>query len=148
MDLQFASKLQTALSLLGVTGDFEPSNSQDKANKVLHEYYVAEMGRSMFDKRRKKALEDIKKLDTQGIVATEIENVKKLNMGSSVQLLDTQDFTCIVALKAPSTTLDESLLRVELVKAGLNADKIETAINNARKKNKPAETYNVSLKRT
>lgn len=144
MDRLFNSRLQTKLQKIGVTGDFKPPETQDPANKVLHEYFIAETARSLFDKRRKVALDALKNLDDKKIIAKALQQAIDHGVVGVTSLFDAPDYTCTLHLKSPTERFDKTVARNELVKLGVDIAKIDKAFSVATSKNKPAETYVVT----
>ena len=145
MDLQFASKLQTAMQNLGRTNGFAPPKSQDSADPALHELFVAETGRSLFDKRKKAALDAVKAHVKPDTIEAHLKAADKGTTGTYV-LVDTENYTCTLTIKSPSERLDKSKLIVELVKLGVDETTARKAVANATEKTKASETYAVSVK--
>lgn len=147
MDLQFSSKLQTHLQKLGRENGFAPPKSQDPADAILHEYFVAETARSLFDKRRKIALEALKRLDTKGVIAKGLADAEKGTTGTHA-LQDTENYTSQVSFKTPSVSVDITAMQNELKRLGVADDIIMKALLRAKKTAKPAESYSVAVKTT
>ena len=146
MDPMFNSRLQTMLEKLGRQGEYAPPRSQDPADKHLHEYFVAETGRSLFDKRRKKALEQLKLLDVGGDIASALKVAAKGAPGV-YDLFDTENYRCTLQTKMPVTKVDMTMFANELVKAGVDPAIISAAQERATTQNTPAEVYTVVVKR-
>jgi len=147
MDIQFNSKLQTAIQKLGRQGEFQPPKSQDPIDAVLHEYFVSETARSAFDKRKKDALTKLKSFDNTGRIARAVDDARKGSSGS-VALFDTEHYSSSLTTKSPSNSLDSTVLKNELSKLGVDTDVINKAFAKALSPNKPAETYTVVVKHT
>lgn len=145
MDFQFASKLQTHMQTLGHKNGFAPPASQDPADALMHEYYVAETGRSLFDKRRKIALDTLKDHIPSSRISEMLTNAEKGITGANI-LLDSEHYSLTLATKSPTETLDKIALRNELVRLGVDETTVAAAFKVATKRNKPAETYTVVIK--
>lgn len=146
MDKTFNSRLQTFMQTFGRDGAFGPEKSQDRADSVIHEYFVAETARSIFDKRKKMALEQMKELDTLHEIEKAVADAAKHRIGSSVTLFETQNFQVALTVKAPAEKFDKKVMINALVKAGVDDDIISKAVEAATTTNKPAETYQVVLR--
>lgn len=147
MDMQFSSKLQTHLQKLGRENGFAPPKSQDPADAILHEYFVSETARSLFDKRRKIALDKLKGLDNKGVITKGLEAAVKGLTGTHA-LQDTENYTSQVTFKSPVKSIDITALTNELTVLGVSADIISKALKKAEKIAKPAESYSVAVKTT
>lgn len=147
MDLMFSSKLQTALQKFGRENGFAPPKSQDPADAVLHEYYVAETGRSLFDKRRKVALENLQALDRTGVVEKALKDAAK-GITGNFELVSTENYGAVLTTKTPTKKFDQQAAKNALIKAGVSSEIVEAAFKSATSQNKAAETYTVSVKTT
>ena len=145
MDKQFPTKLITALMDIGTKNGLAPPKSQDPIDALIHEYYVAEQGRSLFEKRKKKALETLKAHDTQDVIKKTVASTAKFEAGQTALLYDGEHYQFNLSTKAPASSLDKAALSNELVKAGVPLLVIERAIAAATTKNKPAESYSVII---
>ena len=145
MDFQFSSKLQTALHDFGRKNGFAPPKSQDPSDAILHEYYVSETARSIFDKRRKAALEKLKALDDKGLITRAVKEAADGKTGT-INLIDAENYNATLTTKSPVKSIDVSALTNALVKYGVDQVTINKALNEATKQAKPAESYTVSVK--
>lgn len=150
MDRLFNSKLQTKLQKIGVVGDFAPPKAQDPAIGILHEYFVAETARSLFDKRRKIALEALKSFDDMTVqrIDKAVKAAVKDGVVGLTSLFDTSEYNCQLQLKRPTEGLDKTVLKNELVKLGVKQATIDAAFAAATTTNAPAQTYIVTPKVT
>ena len=144
MDIQFSSKLQTHMQNLGRSGAFSPPITQDPADRILHEYFVAETGRSLFDKRRKVALDLLKTLDAHSAITKAVEDAKKGQTGT-ISLVTSANYAASVTTKSPVKSVDVTALANELIRLGVDEVTIKKALEAATKTAKPAETYTVAV---
>lgn len=147
MDMQFSSKLQTELQNIGRAGKFAPPASQDTADIHLHEYFVAETGRSLFDKRKKAALDQLKGIIGATRIDKFVDDARK-GVTGSYDLVDTENYSASLAVKSPVKSVDIGALTNELVRLGVDQVTLSKALKAATKEAKPAETYTVSVKVT
>lgn len=147
MDKLFPSKLQTSLNNIGKTNGLAPPKSQDPADAILHEFYVSDRGKSVFTKRREIALEQLKELDTKGVAAKAVADALK-GMTGTVELLESENYNATLATKSPQEKFDKKVAKMELVKAGVDPNIIDTCFRIATSTAKPAESYSVAVKTT
>lgn len=145
MDSMTASKLQKNLTELGHKNGFAPPKSQDPADALLHELFVANVGRSIFDKRYKKALEHVQHHDDQRKVEQTVEEVAKSHIAKSVTVLQSEHYTLNLAVRGPATRFDKIAARNALAKAGVKEDVIDKAFAAAETHNSPAKVFTVTL---
>lgn len=147
MNIDFPTKLQRAMMEIGTKNGLSAPKSQDPIDVVIHEFYVAETGRSLFDKRKKAALDKLKSFDTTGKIDKYVKDAEKGLTGTH-SLYDGEHYTVTHMTKTPSETLDKVALRNELIKLGVDQVTIEKAFKSATKTNKPAETFSAMPKTT
>lgn len=145
MDIQFSSQLQKQLQDFGRNGKFAPPTSQDTADAILHEYFVAETGRSLFDKRKGYAKDKLKEVVGSAKIDKIVEDARKGTTGS-FELIETENYSLSLAVKAPVKSIDLPQLTTELIRLGVDQTTIQKAMKAAEKFAKPAETYTVSVK--
>ncbi len=147
MDKLFPSKLQTTLNNIGRSNGLAPPKSQDPADAILHEFYIADIGKSVFTKRREAALDLLKELDTKGVAAAALRQAEA-GMTGSVNLVESENYNSTLTTKQPAERFDKTIAKNELIKLGVDTALINAAFGLATKKNKPAESYAVSVKTT
>lgn len=144
MDTVFSAKLQQKLAEFGTKNGFAPPQSQDPLDPILHEYFVASLGYSIMEKRRKAILERMMVADTQEIVQATIDSVKKTKIAQSATLFQTPHYVCNLTVRAPAARFDKTAAANELMKLGVSRDVIERAFEKASTHNQPAKVFAVS----
>jgi hypothetical protein len=147
MDRMFFSKLQTHLHNFGHKNGWAPPASQDPLDEILHEYYVAETARSLFDKRRKIAIDRMRDADAKGIIDNAQKLAQKGTPGTHA-LFDTQHYIANVQVKTAPVRCDMDEFVTELIKLGVDEVTINKARKAASKQGKAAETFAVVIKAT
>lgn len=148
MDRRFADKLQTTFQLIGREGEFTPGKSQDPMDKVIHEYFVCDVGRSIFTKRRDLAKDLIIDNAQQDVVQAVISDAIKQDAKQTAQLFATEHFTAVLSVNKPVERVDTKKLFVELIKLGVDEQTIRKAMDAATGTNEPAKSLIVTTTHT
>jgi hypothetical protein len=142
MEMKFASLLHTALARIGFEKEFAPPKSQDPADKLMHEYFVAAAMVKMGEDRKKIAKEmilDMKKKEADTLSAEAV----KLNSTQKEVIIQSAHYNATLQCNKPVQRLDKDMLFVELVKLGVDTVTVTKAMDNATKASAPAQTLTV-----
>lgn len=144
MDMKFSGKLQTALRLLGLEkgSDFAPPKSQDPADKLLHEFFVASLMKKIGEDRKKIAqemIEDMHPDDVSRIMADAI----KFDAMQTEALVQTEHYNGVLKVNKPVQSIDKTVFCNELIKLGVDEVTVNKALAAAGKTNAPAKTLTV-----
>ena len=141
MDVKFTTDLQTFLRTLGHEKPFAPPKSQDPADKMLHEYYVASVMASIGEKRKdimkEMLIQDAKDVDT--LIAAAIKQ-DAMQQGT---LFTTGNYSAILKVNKPVQRTDIKVFITELIKRGVDQVTISQAEIAAQSSNAPAKTLTV-----
>jgi hypothetical protein len=120
-------------------------STQDPMDTHLMEYAIAAQAESYAKKKKEQVKKDI----TDNMSGRNLQRVADLltktmeeDKGSSIDLLETANFALTLSTRKPSTRLDETKLRVALLKI-MTADKVDKLIADAYDTNSPAQIWKV-----
>lgn len=146
MDHKIGPDLTLLLASLGTKQGadkrFAPPKTQDSADALCHEYWIADVMRKIGEDRKKIAKEmltDLRKVDVDRLCADAV----KLDTTQKGVIVQTANYSATLQAAKPVERLDKQQLFVELIKLGVDQVTIETAMDRAMKKNAPAQTLSV-----
>lgn len=119
--------------------------TQDPLDQHLHDYAVYQQGESFFKKMRDKAKKEIEGLisqRTQSKIDAVKDEVSEKEVGNSILVGDTGNFTFEMQFKKPVSALDANALRVELLKV-MPEVKVDAILLKATVKRAPACTWKI-----
>jgi len=141
-------KLNQALTKIGHGNGLACPESQDPIDEVLHEYHVATVSSSYFDKRRKAAKEAMMNSLSQ-VQMDKIDDtsyaVADNNLSRRTSIAEGSIYDLNVFVKPGGQMLDEKLLRVALLRH-LKADKVESILSESVKPRAQSIVYEVTEK--
>jgi hypothetical protein len=120
-------------------------STQDPMDTHLMEYAIAAQTESYAKKKKEQVKKEITDNMSSRNVARIDELLKKTvdeDKGSSIDLIETANFALTLGTRKPSTRLDETKLRVALLKI-MTADKVDKLIADAYDTNAPAQIWKV-----
>jgi hypothetical protein len=139
--------IHNALHKIGSSNGTAQPTSQDPANGMLHELYVAGEMRTYANKRYDVAKGDVENLEA---VVKAVDRARKFAIKNeaktSEMAIDTQDYTLSIDCNAPSSRLDAKKLCTLLSAAGVSKDVIDKAVEGATVQSAPATSYKVITK--
>lgn len=148
MDRRFADKLQTTMQLLGREGEFAPPKSQDPMDKLVHEYFVCDAGKSIFTKRRDFAKDLIINNAQQDVVQAVISDAIKQNAKQTATLFSTEHYIAVLSVNKPVEKVDAKKMFTELLKLGVDEVTIKRAMDASTSTNEPAKSIIVTTTHT
>lgn len=145
------SEVNKALEKVGTHNGTAPLPSQDPADVVMHEYYVATIGEAFFKKRRdnaKKAL--IKACDTYDAssrLSQAVADTVRTEMGATVNVGEAENFATTVDIRNGATYTDMvALQKLMAHDHGISQMDFEAAVERATLRRTPAQSWKVSTK--
>ena len=119
--------------------------TQDPLDIHLHSYAVYQQGESFFKKMRDKSKKEIEALispRTQKAIDDKKSAVVGTELGDSINVAETGNFTFEMQFRKPVSALDATKLRVELLKV-MSEVKVDLLLNKATVKRAPACTWKI-----
>lgn len=144
--MSIKDKLFAALEKLGRSNGHSAPSSQDPADDVMHEYFVASTGESYFKKRREQAKAKLDKLITPEAgdrLAKAIASTKKTEMGGSLSVMQGEHYAFEIDIKNGASYLDTGKLKVELMKR-MTAIEVDSIFERATQRREPSQSWKVS----
>ena len=117
------------------------SNTQDPADGVAGEYFIANTLRKYADKRYKKASEGIK--DTLVATVQAVQRNAIVNQTKDAATVQLPNFVCNVSANAPAVRVDPDAVRNSLIKQGVDMTTINKAFADGAKQSAPATSVEV-----
>ena len=144
------SEVNKALDRVGSQSGSAPEHSQDSSDEVMHEYFVSTIGESYFKKRReiaKKSLNKIVTLEAEYRLDAAVDITKETESGSTIQVMDGENFSLSVEIKNGATFLNMNKLRNAIMKAcALNITEVDALVEGAKERRDPTQSWKVSTK--
>jgi hypothetical protein len=144
MSNSLLTKVIAAFGKIGSSNGTSAPASQDPADTILHELFVADMLKSISAKRRDAALNAAKELIDASRVEETIAYSAKHKLKNSCVLLQSPHYNLRLDTKSPASTFDKAKL-VTLLRTqhSFTEDQCAKLLEACSKDSKPAETYTV-----
>jgi hypothetical protein len=139
------TKLVKALDKIGVSNGSKAPDSQDPMDKLLHEYSVAATGATYFDKRKKRAREDIENafdtLTRDNVSALKNEVITN-GVAQRTTLVHASVYQLNTTIRGSGRMIDDKLMRVALLKR-MNMDEVEKVMAEGSRDKAPTVIFEV-----
>lgn len=140
----FRSTLTKALNNIGRTNGHAAPKSDSNVDPLMHEYDVASVASSYFERRRKEALERMLGAIDQSAVSDAETRVTANNIGEEVFVASGKVYDLVCTISKPSERLDEAVLRATLMrKHKLTQAQVAKLIQECTKATRPAKRFRV-----
>lgn len=146
MQSDLKATIVATFDLMGVDGKTKAPQSQDPIDQAAHEFCVASIGRSYWDKRHANAKDAlVKSFDVAASKALEAvtNSVAVSETSTNVSLLSAQFYDVTAMVKIGASYLDTASLKVELMKL-LGTVEADALFQRHTKRRNPSVTYIVS----
>lgn len=144
MSNSLLTKVISAFGKIGSSNGTSPPASQDPADVILHELFVADMLKSIAGKRRDAALNAAKELVDASRVEETIAYSAKHKLKNSCVLLQSSYYNLRLDTKSPASTFDKAkLVTILRTEYSLTEAQCAKLIETCTKDSKPAESYTV-----
>lgn len=151
MPTDLRAKVNKALEALGAKNGTAPpmgangQPSQDPLDGAAHEYYVAQMGASYFDKRKKEAKETL----MDGLSPSNVLKLKKVKdqvseqeVKQDIEIGRTENYIILAEIKTGASYLNEAILRVAM-KRKFKTEEIDELFRVATQRREPSITVKI-----
>lgn len=141
------SILFAALDKIGKTNGHNVPQSQDPLVALQHEYMITTDAEAYFKKRREKAkgllIEAIGE-EAQSRVDKTVATAKKLEVGDTCTVNETDKYTTVLDVKAGASFLDVAKLKVTLLRDHkMNSTEVEALIEACTSRREPSQSWKI-----
>ena len=132
------------LMSFGKEGKFAPPSSQDPIVPLLHELMIANIGSTMFNKRKKIAT-DALAVKFSNSVADAVDDFKEsFGIDNLANVVESDGYNCMLTLKSGASRLDKTMLsNILMVRHGWTKDKVDELLAEASNTSEPSKTWEV-----
>ena len=144
MSTTLLTKVIAAFGKIGSSNGTSAPASQDPADAMLHELFIADMLKSIATKRRDAALNAAKELVDASRIEETIAYSAKHQLKNSCVLLQSPHYNLRLDTKSPASSFDKAkLVTILRTQHEFTEQQCEQLIAACSKSSKPAETYTV-----